>query len=127
MISTHMLLKKSAISDFMYSLRASSTVVLVTRLLVPSTTPSRLTVTSPSTVPAAMGAVSVSPSRSLYMTTSRVKSLTLKPVLGISALMEDWGRSVACPPSPARLTWTRVTISVVLSTSWVLKFSNTQL
>ena len=65
MTMTQMLLKKPDISCFMNSLRASSTVSLVTSLAEPMVTPSRDMVISPSVMPEAMGAVSASPLSSL--------------------------------------------------------------
>ena len=61
---TQGLAKVSARRPFMYSARESSTEVLATSSLRPSTCPSSVSVSSPSTVPAEMGATSVSPSRS---------------------------------------------------------------
>ena len=64
-IFTQVMPRTSAIWFFMYCVLESSTELPAMSWVVPYTSPSRLSVISPSTVPAAMGASSVSSSRSL--------------------------------------------------------------
>ena len=97
-------------------MRERSTEVVVTSGEVPSTTPSRITLISPTTCPALTGAV-----RPLSATSGErviVRSIAARSAsFGRSARMVVLGRAVTVSASAPIATGTSVTVSVERSTS----------